>query len=107
MTDPDRIRAAERAAEKEAEWLVADAVRLEYERRPEVERRRVIDERFEALESGMDDIKKEVAENTVITTQIRDLLTSFAVMAKISKWLTVMGAFGVTMYHTWQKVTGR
>ena len=105
--DPDRLKAQETAAKTEAEWLVADAVRLEYERRPEVERRRVIDERFEALESGMTEIKKEVAENTVITTQIRDLLTSFAVMAKISKWLTVMGAFGVTCYHAWQKATGR
>lgn len=106
--DPIRQEAEKRSSESAAEWLAADAVRLEYERRPEVERRRIIDERFEKLEKGMADLKKEVAENTQITKQIRDLITSFTVFSKIArglgvagKWLAGLATAGLAVYAAW------
>jgi hypothetical protein len=109
MTDPDRQRAEaeRRSRETEAEWRGVGAVVEEYDRQPQVDRRQLIDDKFADIHKEIAEIKREVAENTDLTKQIRDLLASFRVLAQISKWGTAVGAFGLMLYHVWQRATGR
>lgn len=74
----------------------------------------MIDERFEAIERSIGEIKREVSENTEITKQIRDVITSFTIFGKIArglgrlaKWLAGLAAAVFAVYHAWQKATGR
>ena len=38
-------------------------------------------------------IKEQLDDNTKITTQVRDVLASFKILASITKWLTIMAVF--------------
>lgn len=75
--------------------------------RAEIERRQVIDDRFIDLEEKLEALDQKIGENTEITTQVRDILTSFKVIGMFAKWLGGIAAAGVAMYHAWQKATGR
>lgn len=75
--------------------------------RAEIERREKIDDNFLGIEARFVCLEKKIDQNTEVTTQIRDILTSFRVIGAVSKWLTAMGALGVMLYHAWQKATGR
>ena len=88
-------------------------IRMDADRHPdarergEIERREVIDERFQAIEDEFKALRFEMANNTEITKQVRDVLASFRVIASVAKWFTAVGAFGVMCWHAWQKATGR
>ena len=46
--------------------------------------------RFSGIASDVAGLKLEMAENTKITAQVRDVLASFKTIAAVSKWLTVI-----------------
>lgn len=74
--------------------------------RAEIERRQVIDDRFSEIDDSFKALRFEMANNTEITKQVRDVLASFRVIGAISKWLTAIGAFGVMIWHgvqEWRK----
>ncbi len=71
------------------------------------ERRKHVDDKFSDIDGQLAALRFEMANNTEITKQVRDLLGSFRIMASVAKWLTAMGAFCVMAYHAWQKATGR
>lgn len=54
------------------------------------ERRRAPDPVVAKLVTDMDDVKKELAKNTEVTEQVRDILASFKVIAAVAKWLTAI-----------------
>ncbi len=68
----------------------------------------------QALTQKVDALQAKIDQNTVITVQnslvaaqVLDILTSFRVISNVAKWLTAIGAFGLMMYHVWQKLTGK
>ncbi len=73
----------------------------------EYDRRSDVDSKFSEIESAIVGLKAEMAVNTVITAQVRDLLASFRVMAAVAKWLTAIGAFGLMCWQAWLRFTGR
>lgn len=75
--------------------------------RAEIERREKIDDNFVGIEARFVALERKMDESMEVTTQIRDILTSFKVIGAVSKWLTAIGALAVMVYHAWQKATGR
>ena len=73
----------------------------------EAERRKTVDDKFSDIEGQLSALRFEMANNTEITKQVRDVLASFRVIASVAKWFTAVGAFGVMCWHAWQKATGR
>lgn len=73
----------------------------------EAERRKTVDAKFTDLEGQLAALRFEMANNTEITKQVRDILTTFTVIGKLAKWLTTIAAFCVACWHAWQKATGR
>jgi len=97
---------------------------------PEVERRRVIDdqfekirERFELMDNKMQgqvertvvlheqvqslDEKvstglQQLAENTKVTTEVRDLLVTGKTMGKLVKWVSGIAASVIAAYAAWR-----
>lgn len=61
--------------------------------------RRASDERIQTLITDVEAIKAEVKRNTEITEEVRDVLASFRVIAKVAKWLTIVVACVTAMYH--------
>lgn len=50
-----------------------------------------MDSRFNKLVEDTTALKIHMEENTEITTQVRDLLGSFRIVAAIAKWVSVIG----------------
>lgn len=59
--------------------------------------RRAEDPRVNQLISDVAAIKEATALNTEITTEIRNIVAGFKIMAKIAKWLTAMAALAVSL----------
>lgn len=57
------------------------------------------DPRIDELVRDVAQLKGLLAENTVITHQVRDVLTSFRVIASVAKWLTAVGAVVLAVLH--------
>ncbi len=94
---------------------------------PEVERRRAIDEqftqirdRFEMMDNKLQgqvertvllDEKvtvglAQLAENTKVTTEVRDLLITGRTMGKLVKWVTGIAASIIAAYAAWKSTIG-
>lgn len=95
-------------------FIRADADRHpDLKERAEIERREKIDGNFLGIEARFAEIDEsfkalrfEMANNTEITKQVRDVLASFRVMGSVAKWCTAVGAFGVMCWHgvqEWRK----
>ena len=54
------------------------------------EQRRSSDAVVARLVSDMEDVKRDLAKNTVVTEQVRDILASFRVMMAVAKWFTAI-----------------
>lgn len=57
---------------------------------PAEQNRRSEDVRVTQLVADVDDLKKQMALNTEMTTQVRDILASFRVAASVAKWVTAI-----------------
>jgi len=57
-----------------------------------VNRRRQSDPRIDTLVADVATLKVQMRENTEVTVQVRDILSSFRIIARIAKWFTVMAA---------------
>lgn len=57
------------------------------------------DPRIDVLITDVADLKRQMAENTAITTQVRDVLASFRTIAAVAKWVSVVAAACVAVYH--------
>ena len=70
-----------------------------------------IDKKMDCLTKGVGSLKVDMAANTEVTTQVRDILASFrtlvSVTAGFAKWGTAIGAFVMMVVHMWQKFTGK
>lgn len=66
------------------------------------ERRRAVDPRLDELGEEIKALKGEMARNTEITQQIRDLLAGLRVIASTAKWLTAVGAFFGMLWAAWR-----
>ena len=64
--------------------------------------RRVDDPRINKLVADVCDLKTQMAENTEITHQVRDILTSFRVMALFAKWIAAIAAAVAGVVAAWQ-----
>lgn len=54
------------------------------------EQRRSTDPIVVKLVSDMDEVKRDLARNTEVTEQVRDILASFRVMMAVAKWFTAI-----------------
>jgi len=54
------------------------------------EQRRSDDKRVDRLVLDVDDLKKQMSVNTEVTMQVRDILSSFKVVAGVAKWITAI-----------------
>jgi phage terminase Nu1 subunit (DNA packaging protein) len=59
------------------------------------------DSRVTQLVADVAELKQQMAENTAVTTQVRDILTSFRVAGAIAKWIASIGAGVAATYHGW------
>lgn len=59
--------------------------------------RRSTDPRVEQLVVDMQAVKEELALNTAVTTQVRDAINSFKMIARIAKWIGVIAACAASM----------
>ena len=61
--------------------------------------RRAEDPRLGVLVTDVSDLKAQMARNTEITEQVRDILTSFRVIGAVAKWITALIAGFLALYH--------
>jgi hypothetical protein len=61
--------------------------------------RRQPDQRIATLVTDVATLKAQMAENTAVTVQVRDILASFRIVGKIAKWIAAMGAAAVAVWH--------
>ena len=66
------------------------------------EERRRDDQRIGKLVFDVCDLKKQMAENTEITHQVRDMLASFRVIAVIAKWVAAVAAAVAAVVAAWK-----
>lgn len=52
--------------------------------------RRAADARVAQLVTDVDELKKQMAVNTEVTLQVRDILASFRGVAAVAKWVTAI-----------------
>lgn len=69
------------------------------------ERRRV-DPRLEIMAQQIASLQSEMAINTEVTKQVRDILTSFHIIAAFAKWLTIISACIAAVWTLIQKLKG-
>jgi len=69
--------------------------------------RRADDQRITRLVDDVVILKTQMIENTEVTKQVKDILTSFRMVALAAKWVAAVGAGILALYHGWQSVTGR
>lgn len=67
------------------------------------EDRRALDREFrEFMQESLRDraeLRRMLGENTTITKQVADLLTSFHVLAAVAKWIAAIGAAILALKH--------
>jgi hypothetical protein len=82
--------------------------------------RRAEDPRIQTLIDDVAETKKvqqlnalAIAENTKLTSEmkgtvdeVKDILTSFRVLAKVAKWISSMAAAGAAIWAAWRQVRG-
>lgn len=51
------------------------------------------------LHDCVEELKREMNKNTVVTEQVRDILASFQVVGAIAKWVAAIGAAATAVYH--------
>lgn len=56
-------------------------------------------EDVEHLHSCIEALKVEMKENTDVTKQVRDILTSFRILGVMAKWVAAIGAGTAALYH--------
>ena len=54
---------------------------------------------MDTVDDRLTRLEKAVEENTQITTQVRDLLSSFRIIAAVCKWLSLVGGALAAGYH--------
>lgn len=54
------------------------------------EQRRAADIKVAQLVTDVEDLKRQMAVNTEVTCQVRDILASFKVVASVAKWITAI-----------------
>lgn len=54
------------------------------------EQRRAADIKVAQLVTDVEDLKRQMAENTAVIIQVRDILASFKVVASVAKWITAI-----------------
>lgn len=64
-----------------------------------IENRRADDPRIDQLVADVAGLQVEMQANTAVTTQVRDILASFRVMALIAKWIAAIGAGFAAVYN--------
>lgn len=57
---------------------------------PPVPERRADDPRVVRLVADVADLKQEMARNTAVTEQVRDILATFKTLGAIAKWVTAI-----------------
>lgn len=57
------------------------------------------DSRINDLVADVAVLKQQMIENTVVTMQVRDILTSFRVASVVAKWIAAVGAGLAALYH--------
>ena len=62
--------------------------------------RRADDPRINKLVLDMDSLKTQVDDNSKIVKEVHGILTSFHLLAKIAKWITIMGSAIAFIYTT-------
>lgn len=63
------------------------------------DRRTNSDPRIDVLVHGYEELKKEMAANTAITNDIRDILGTFRILGSVAKWITAIAAAITAGYH--------
>ena len=53
-------------------------------------RRRGDDPRIDKLVQDVDELKEAIKANTEITTQVKEAVASFKLIATVSKWITIV-----------------
>ncbi len=61
--------------------------------------RRAEDQRISKLCEDVAVLQVQMAENTKVTVQVRDILASFRVVYHVAKWITALGAAVAAVYH--------
>ena len=61
------------------------------------ENRRADDPRVTKLVTDVESLQHQMAENTEVTKQVRDILASFKTAAAIAKWITTIAAAGAAV----------
>jgi len=61
--------------------------------------RRAEDPRINKLVEDVSELKAGLAENNKTTEQVRDILTSFRVLATVAKWIAAIGAGYAAVRH--------
>lgn len=61
--------------------------------------RREADKIVSRLVADVAVLKSQMAENTAVTKEVRDILGSFKVVGKLSKWLFAIGASAASVYY--------
>lgn len=72
----------------------------------ETPQRRADDFRVEQLCQDVAVLKQQMVENTEVTKQVRDILTSFRIMGAIAKWGASIAAGIAAAYHGWSFLKG-
>ena len=63
------------------------------------ENRRVSDAILDKLVLDVASLQVDMKANTEVTVQVRDILSSFRIMAAIAKWLAAIGAGAAALFH--------
>lgn len=66
--------------------------------------RRASDKVVSQLVSDVAVLKSQMAENTAVTIEVRDILGSFKVIGRLSKWATAIAASLAGIYFAWKGV---
>lgn len=54
--------------------------------------RRQDDAKLQKVMEDISDLQRDMKANTEITTQVRDLLATFAILASVAKWVAAISA---------------
>ena len=90
---------------------------------PEIDRRRAVDEKFDeiarkftalegsmatqaeatvSLQTDVGELKTEMKANTAVTTEVRDILTTFRTLGTFAKWISSIGAAILGLVAAWK-----
>ena len=61
--------------------------------------RRANDERLDTVVCDVALLKGQMAENTEVTKQVRDILNSFRLLKSVAAWVIAIGAAVATLFH--------